>query len=1623
MCDATPALIHSESSLVRKKAGSNNYGVTFKMYNYISILVVFTWTCASSALICNIAPSPEICSNQLELCITLSQFATNTCHLLDSNTTVIVLEGEHSLESQFSVEHIVIFSMSTSQKVVIKCKNSTMFRLHNIGYVRLYNLKFRGCQLAVQRVNNLFLVNVEISNLTITFTAAALQLLQTSAMIFNSFFSKITVDFGAAGGIIEANQCNVTIEMSTFEACRAYDGIALLNGLNSSIKVIGSTFRNMELSYSVSYSSGGIFYINKTCTAVIYNSTFFNNKINATVLSSETSSLSGIIIAYGNLNISSCYFMNNNGGAIQIQGDSTVNIERSMFTNNSALSGGALYVKGGEVSISECSFTANIVLNYGGAVYLVNGTLNISGCTFQNNYAQKGGGLSLQYIHDYSIIRSIILHCDFINNTVTESGGAVLVESLAYYTNINMHCIVIECRFINNTANLGEGGAVYVSHTTLAMWKSFYAYNSAICGGALATGGIHSTTVNVSGCIFTNNKAYKKGGAIHIFFGKLFVINNDFHDNEAASGGALYAKSINERFTVLKSNFSTNKATNHSGGAVEINFDRVYGDNFWLIKFGQCVFKNNIAITDGGSIIFKSSYSSVYSKVSVFENHFINNQAISGSGGALAVNCLIKLNLIIIESDFKSNKAKDGGAIFMIFLNHGSLQDTLNIIKSNFRNNTAMYSGGALKAQGKIIFTSIKKTILLNVSQTKFDNNTAQLGGGILLLNLTTIFTSNSTFTENFAVQGGALFTNFSYLYIHGQTLLIKNTATDSGGGVYLNQSELSLQSGGLLKLLCNTAKENGGGIYSRNSSIMICFKAIFRNMHVPAIVFSRNHGEKGGGIFLSKNSIIKIFNYQPLNKSVLDFIDNLANYGQEIFVHDDSISQCFIQLSHKRYKARFNGSIDYVHAVHFSLMQSQVMVLKSNFGLCKVHQQLLNESENLKAVSNIQNINMGSLSLKLSFCKNGSPELDYQPSLISRKTFSIQVALVDQFSHAVSGTIISRIDGGSILSHQRNQEITNTCTTLNFTVFSSSPTQELILSPLDIRDPYHISRNDQIKIPLTFRACISCPIGFEKSSDEIKGCSCVCNTAIKQLLTKCDESSGIITKEHTTTWIGYINSQNSSGYLIYHYCPLNYCLPPDFKVRLNLNILNGADAQCVHNRSGLLCGACSPGLSLSLGSSHCVLCSSQWPGTLVAIIIGSILAGIFLVALILVLNLTVAIGTLNGLIFYANIAAANSSTFFTSKSILSIIMAWMNLELGIDTCFFEGMDAYWKTWIELAFPVYVIFLITVIIIVSEKSIKFSKLIGQKNPVATLDTLILLAYVKFLRIIISSYSFAILDYPDHSQPIVWLPDATVSYFGTKHIALFIAATFILLLGITYTMLLFSWQWLLYHQNKKVLRWIRHQRLCMFLEPYHAPYTIKHRYWTGLLLLVRIVLYITSSVTNSIDPRINIMITGMTALVLLMLGYRKIYKSRYVKLLEVTIFANIALLCIALLYFSKSNKGQEIVSYISGSIVFTLLIIVLAYHCLTEICFKTNIGKTLKRKARYRFNKGDNEQENLISNINTTPSNDERMSPTHSVVDPPPRRESVPLNKDEDRHELKILSAIDDTLSTDYHLMK
>lgn len=330
----------------------------------------------------------------------------------------------------------------------------------------------------------------------------------------------------------------------------------------------------------------------------------------------------------------------------------------------------------------------------------------------------------------------------------------------------------------------------------------------------------------------------------------------------------------------------------------------------------------------------------------------------------------------------------------------------------------------------------------------------------------------------------------------------------------------------------------------------------------------------------------------------------------------------------------------------------------------------------------------------------------------------------------------------GGVGEDQSIQEANDTCTNLSFNIilFSPHPFATLLLYA---QGPCKDSELSQAQINMSFLPCI-CPVGFEPNEHERTKCKCVCDSRLLHIITKCHEKNKTLAREGTF-WItnitvDNISNNNSCGYdyLIHQYCPLNYCHPPTAKVYINFNKYESDDAQCNFNRSGILCGKCQPGLSLSLGSSRCIKCPNNWPFILFAILVASLLGGMALVPLILVLNLTVAVGTLNGIIFYANIIHANFNSFFpfSAPNIITVVLTSLNLELGIDTCFFEGMDTYWKTLLQLVFPVYVILLVVLVIIVSEQSARFACLIGRKNPVATLTTLILLSYTKLISTII-----------------------------------------------------------------------------------------------------------------------------------------------------------------------------------------------------------------------------------------------------------------------------------------------
>ena len=111
------------------------------------------------------------------------------------------------------------------------------------------------------------------------------------------------------------------------------------------------------------------------------------------------------------------------------------------------------------------------------------------------------------------------------------------------------------------------------------------------------------------------------------------------------------------------------------------------------------------------------------------------------------------------------------------------------------------------------------------------------------------------------------------------------------------------------------------------------------------------------------------------------------------------------------------------------------------------------------------------------------------------------------------------------------------------------------------------------------------------------------------------------------------------------------------------------------------------------LGSTVCQYCSNNY----LALLLAFCFAGIALVFFIKVLDLTVTIGTVNGLVVYANVIWANQNMVsFIDESpngigqFLKVFIAWLNLDLGITTCFFDGLNAYWNTWLQFVFPLYI---------------------------------------------------------------------------------------------------------------------------------------------------------------------------------------------------------------------------------------------------------------------------------------------------------------------------------------------
>ena len=466
---------------------------------------------------------------------------------------------------------------------------------------------------------------------------------------------------------------------------------------------------------------------------------------------------------------------------------------------------------------------------------------------------------------------------------------------------------------------------------------------------------------------------------------------------------------------------------------------------------------------------------------------------------------------------------------------------------------------------------------------------------------------------------------------------------------------------------------------------------------------------------------------------------------------------------------------------------------------------------------------------------------------------------------------------------------------------------------------------------PVTLTVLLkNCPTGYAIDTESGE---CSCHSVLKLYGIECNPSNLSI-QIPAQTWVGELEQ----GLAVQKDC--QYCKVEQTQT-INLTRYS-QEFQCNSNRTGIMCGACVANYSLQLGGYECARCSnSTYKGIL--LLVGFTIIGIILVLLLLGLNLTVSTGMINGLIFYSNIVYLNSDTLLpitregksthlqNTVRILSTFQAWMNLDFGIVTCFFDGYNTYISTWMQFVFPLYIWFLILIIVLASRYSSRISN-ITTSNTVSVLATLLLLSYAKLLKTSVESFSPVQLQILDgHMTRNLWKPDANIPYLGHLHSPLFLMSLMMATVYvIPFTLLILLGPLLQANSHYRFLHWIN--KLKPFLDAFYGPYTSRYRYWPGILLLSRLVILGIFAFYSPNDITFKLLtVTVMAAALLaswMAIGRIKavpLYQKKLLNYLELFILLNMLVFAATSIYatqFSRSkvrNQQALAVVMVSGTV--------------------------------------------------------------------------------------------------------
>ena len=1294
--------------------------------------------------------------------------------------------------------------------------------------------------------------------------------------------------------------------------------------------------------------------------------------------------------------------------------------------------------------IANCTFDTYIYdQKISNSLHLV----DIFNVTLEWVSVQNGSGFGLCLVNTFDVV---INFSSFSNNGAPEDFGG---NAYIYYNGqINS---LSKVNIMQSNFTLSLGYTIFSIHDTdidVVIKHSMFSHN--IGGGGILIDSHRNGSIEFRNCIVYNNTGQKYGGGVYIHSneanGSIKFHNCTIYGNTAQQyGGGVYIDSYEGSGSVMFHDCTiyNNTAQNDEGGGLYIYLDR-YGNG--STKFHNCTIHTNNALKFGGGASID-----LYGNTSIeFCNCVIYNNTAKYIGGGVSVYSAIYSNgsIEFFNCTVHNNTALQfGGGVTIDFHGNGSI-DFCNCV---IYNNTGQIYGGGVhiypdEGSGRIMFYICT-----------IHNNTGQyVGGGVFIY-------SNRYENGTIKFHDCIIYNNIGgglYVYSHGKNsiefsncIIYNNTGLGygSGGGVWIDlQGEDSIEFQSCI--ICNnTAQDVGGGVK--------IFSYVSGSIKFSNCTIHNNTAYFGSGLYLRGSAPFpSATSFQFTNSS---FHFNKVSSRHDVYqcavalvnIPDVTFDQIEVSNHDTTGLASFNSLITFnknsifannsgIYGGGIALYKSSQLLLKEHTNLSFVNNhasksgggifvsQLLDAdiytncsfltipnhaSARLYFVNNTANVSgdvlyggqindcrfndlfhypqQGGLSavssdpIEVCFCVSDKPDCSIPNMNITAMPgigVNIPLATVGSLNGLTKGVIkLSSPDSSSTVKTDNNR-LNATCTNVTLKL-SANPD---LLNATDIYATLESSIIDPLHDPqakVIYVTIDSCPRGFPLVNN-----TCVCKSELNTPSITCDINTHIISRDGNM-WIGYKN--DSDCLIVYQNCPFDYCNDDTIHFKVT-----SPNRQCLYNRSGLLCGQCADGLSLMLGSNQCGQCTNDYLALIVAFAVG----GLALVAFLIALNLTVSVGTINGLIFYANVVKIYEPFFFPIGPIpvFSHFISWLNLDLSVETCFYHNLSSCHKAWLQFVFPSYVWFILILIIILSQYSSKVVRLVGRQ-VIPVLATMILLSYTKLIRTVFQILHYTNIQCRGENNIILlrWYVDANVLYLTGCHLPLLLFSLAVLILLIVpYTFYLLTIPLIEGPLSKYMCCW---QKLLKYMKPffdaYGGPYKDKCRFWTGFLLLVRVVLALVVSLDTEATISLDVLTSVLIVIISMYFLFRGIYRHLPLACLEMSFFLNLMFMAyVNVQRCVKSKLSQElsIAMVLVSFIVFCGIILYHVWDRLLKSCIQKIIMKVKRLyKGPEPFSNSDDTEIPLMP-----PGSPAYICETSSVsvVSVVMRRESLLFNEDD-----------------------